>query len=71
MSQIFCLGLSFYSMTKKGNFCEFLHFFFKFPSSTYNRTKTKPYIKILRHASLHIDLSNIHTSCQGDKCHNK
>ena len=71
MSQIFCLGLNFYFMTKNGLLLCLLVFFFKFSSSTYNKTKTKAYIKNVRHLSLHIHLRNIHTHFQADKCNNK
>ena len=36
-----------------------------------HKTKTKPYIKILRHSSLQTDLSTMYTNSQEDKCHNK
>ena len=50
-------------------FCDFLYFFFfKIPSSKYHLTKSKPYIKILRHTSLQTDLSGVHTHFQAAKC---
>ena len=66
MSQIFCLGSGFDFMTKKGNFCHFLSFFLIILTSTSHKTKTKPYINILRHASLPIDLSNMYTNFKAD-----
>ena len=41
------------------------------PSSGKHKTKTKPWIKNMRHPSLHTYLSNTHTSFQTDKCYNK
>ena len=64
----FCLGLSFYFMTKNGNFCDFLLFFSNF-NLLHTIKKTKAYIKNLRHPSLHIHLRNIHTNFQADKCY--
>ena len=42
VSQIFYLGLSFYFMTKKGNFCYFLPNFAKFISLYTIKQKLKP-----------------------------
>ena len=38
--------------------------FCKVPYSTYNKTKTKTYIKILRHASLQMGTGNIYRKSQ-------
>ena len=61
MSQNFHLGLSFDFITKNGNFCEFLLFFFKYLFSyfsTCHKIKTKAYITDLRHHSLVMGLIN-------------
>ena len=50
---------SFYFMTKKGNFCHFLHFFSK-PILLHNiKCKLKTISKILRQVSLQIDSGNM------------
>ena len=64
VSHIFCLGPTFDFMTKKR---ETFVIFFKIPSSTSDKIKTKTCIKILRHASLHTDLSNMYISFQAVK----
>ena len=53
VSQIFCLRSSFYLKQRKTRVIFVIFFVLvKVPSSIYNKTKTKPYIKILRHFSL-------------------
>ena len=41
------------------------------PSSTYNKTGTKAYIKILRHTSLKKGLIDVYSKFQLFKCHRK
>ena len=52
MSQIFDLGISLDFMIKTGRFS----YFFQTKFSTFDKIKTKTYIKNLRHSSLHMSI---------------
>ena len=60
MSQIFDLCLSFYFMSKKGNFLLFFKTFF----SRLHKIKTRAYIKNLRHGSLNMRSIIMYSKCQ-------
>ena len=67
VSQNLNIGPSYYFMSKNGKL--FVNFFqiYIFSISTFHKIKTKTYIKILRHPSLHPDLMNAHSKIEQDK----
>ena len=71
MSQNFDLGLSFYITTRNGQLLRFFMNFCKVPYSTYNKTKTKTYINILRQASLQMGPGKIYRKSQACRWYNK
>ena len=67
MSQNFYLGLGFNFMTKNGKLlCCFFYYF-----SRFYQTKTRPYIKNLRHSSLDGNVGYTYQKFQLSICHSK
>ena len=62
--RFFILALVLFLCEKTGNFL----LFFSILISTFPQIKTRTYIKILRHASLHMDLMNAHLKFGTVKC---